>query len=366
MTTCTYDERSRLIGEIRVGTNPYDLAYTYDAGGNRVKKLDANNDLLVQYQYDYTDPATYGSDNNRLMFYETFDTSGPQNVLLETTWYFYNPAGNPTRIVTSAAGTSDYSATLFSYASNGSAVSFVLGETWTDTGACEEQNYVVTYAREFRYDAARARYLNRELDPDLISADPLEYMTISATWSDYDGDTIYGDFAVDEQTGALTEERSFEPGLATVDPWAGSGGASTKHFTTNHLGTTRGLTNSSGTAIDSATYTAFGERIDGTNHRYGYAGAWGYQAHDDFPYVHVGARYYDPATGRFLQRDPIGISGGWNVYAYVQNAPTGGIDPRGLVPPMAGEGIKGGIEAYEGMKICAAGAQASRNDWRRQ
>ena len=178
----TYDERSRLIGEIRVGTNPYDRAYTYDAGGNRVKKLDRQNDLLVEYEYDYTAPATYGSDNNRLMLYETFDTSGPQNVLLETTWYFYNAAGNPTRIVTSAAGSNDYSATLFSYASNGSVVSFVLGETWTDTGACEpEQNYVVTYAREFRYDAARARYLNRELDPDLISADPLEYMTLSAT-----------------------------------------------------------------------------------------------------------------------------------------------------------------------------------------
>ncbi|MCH8253392.1 MAG: RHS repeat-associated core domain-containing protein [Planctomycetes bacterium] len=195
----------------------------------------------------------------------------------------------------------------------------------------------MTYAREFRYDAARARYLNRELDPDLISADPPDYITDSATWSDYDGDTIYGDFAVDEQTGALTEARSFEPGLATVDPWTASGGASTKHFTTNHLGTTRGLTNSSGSAVDSATYTAFGERIDGTNHRYGYAGAWGYQAHDDFPYVHVGARYYDPATGRFLQRDPIGIRGGLNVYEYVRNGPTISIDPDGLRyrPPKA-------------------------------
>ena len=265
----------------------------------------------MEYEYDYTDPATYGSDNNRLMLYETFDTRGPQNVLLETTWYFYNAAGNPTRIVTSAAGTNDYSATLFSYARNGSTVSFVLGETWTDTGACEpEQNYVVTYAREFRYDAARARYLNRELDPDLISADPLEYMTLSATWSDDDGDTIYGDFAVDEQTGALTNERSFEPGLATVDPWTGSGGSSTKHFTTNALGTTRGLTNSSGSPIDSATYTAFGERIDGTNHRYGYAGAWGYQTEDSpvpaSPFSHVGHRYYDPATGQELSRRGIG------------------------------------------------------------
>ena len=50
----------RLIGEIRVGTNPYDLAYTYDTAGNRLTKLDGQHDLLVEYEYDYADPATYG------------------------------------------------------------------------------------------------------------------------------------------------------------------------------------------------------------------------------------------------------------------------------------------------------------------
>ncbi|MGB2987892.1 MAG: RHS repeat-associated core domain-containing protein [Phycisphaerae bacterium] len=44
----------------------------------------------------------------------------------------------------------------------------------------------------------------------------------------------------------------------------------------------------------------------------------------------LAARYYDPLIGRFLQRDPIGIRGGLNVYAYVRNAPTIRIDPDGL------------------------------------
>ena len=51
-----------------------------------------------------------------------------------------------------------------------------------------------------------------------------------------------------------------------------------------------------------------------------------------FPFLHVGHRYYDPATGRFLQRDPIGILGGSNVYDYVASVPTINVDPEGLFP----------------------------------
>lgn len=46
--------------------------------------------------------------------------------------------------------------------------------------------------------------------------------------------------------------------------------------------------------------------------------------------MHVGYRYYDPATGRFLQRDPIGIAGGVNVYLYASNGPTIRVDANGL------------------------------------
>jgi hypothetical protein len=44
----------------------------------------------------------------------------------------------------------------------------------------------------------------------------------------------------------------------------------------------------------------------------------------------MGARVYDSRTGRFLQRDPIGIAGGVNLYAYVENDPVDRIDPTGL------------------------------------
>ena len=42
-------------------------------------------------------------------------------------------------------------------------------------------------------------------------------------------------------------------------------------------------------------------------------------------------RYYDPETGRYLSPDPIGLDGGLNLYAYVENDPVNWSDPEGLL-----------------------------------
>lgn len=44
------------------------------------------------------------------------------------------------------------------------------------------------------------------------------------------------------------------------------------------------------------------------------------------------ARYYDPESGRFISRDPIGTEGGINLYEYAQSSPGYYIDPSGNIP----------------------------------
>jgi RHS repeat-associated protein len=46
--------------------------------------------------------------------------------------------------------------------------------------------------------------------------------------------------------------------------------------------------------------------------------------------VYYGYRYYDPGTGRWLNRDPMGEAGGLNLYQYVYNSPLNYVDPDGL------------------------------------
>jgi RHS repeat-associated protein len=61
-----------------------------------------------------------------------------------------------------------------------------------------------------------------------------------------------------------------------------------------------------------------------------------------------GHRYYNPTTGRWLSRDPIGIRGGPNLYGFVHNDPLMKFDPDGR----AAQTVK-----------CAGVCGAVINDW---
>ena len=105
-------------------------------------------------------------------------------VLISKTWYYYNTVGNPSRVMTRLENPGfnerKVTSTGLAYAKNGSVVTYVFGEEW-DEGA--QLNYDITYAREFRYDTGRARYLKRELD---LADFENEIMTeVSSTWTDY-------------------------------------------------------------------------------------------------------------------------------------------------------------------------------------
>jgi RHS repeat-associated protein len=71
------------------------------------------------------------------------------------------------------------------------------------------------------------------------------------------------------------------------------------------------LLSSSGSAVGHLAYDAWGQRMSGSNLApYGYKGQWGYYIDGETGLLLLTHRYLDPATGRFLTRDPIGFEGG--------------------------------------------------------
>ena len=75
-------------------------------------------------------------------------------------------------------------------------------------------------------------------------------------------------------------------------------------------------TTPTGSILNKYTYSPFGENSGLPNSTIGYTG----QRYDsETGLYYYKARHYNPATGRFLQPDPIGYAAGMNMYGYVHN-----------------------------------------------
>ena len=102
------------------------------------------------------------------------------------------------------------------------------------------------------------------------------------------------------------------------------------YYHLDHLGTPQEITSSEGEVVWSARYKAYGnlaqkdvERVENNLRFQG-------QYYDEETGLHYNRhRYYDPAHGRFINQDPIGLVGGDNNYQYAPN-PVSWIDPLGL------------------------------------
>jgi RHS repeat-associated protein len=140
------------------------------------------------------------------------------------------------------------------------------------------------------------------------------------TYSVYDGDHPFLQLASDGSVASVSDFGA--NGLFAKDGhfylWDPSGNACQRLTSTGTVEYTRYVD-----AFGAVTNT------DSITDSYGgMGGQWGYVM--EGPFYRLGHRFYDPATGRFITRDPIGYDGGINLYGYVGNNPVDNIDPSGL------------------------------------
>ena len=186
-------------------------------------------------------------------------------------------------------------------------------------GATDEQNRLISIIEgskksKFSYDGLGRRVRIRELDRGT------ETSNRTFVWS--------GTAIVEERNAAGTQasKRYYARGL--VDR---TGSEDKKYYYTfDHLGSTREVVEDDGTTVAARyEYDPFGrvEKLGGSyDVDFLYTGHF-YHQPSGLYLTHY--RAYDPDTGVWLSRDPLGYIDGPNPYAYVGNDPLGKFDPTG-------------------------------------
>lgn len=144
----------------------------------------------------------------------------------------------------------------------------------------------------------------------------------------YDGWKLLGEYGA---TGIAVQETIWlgDLPIATVQ----SGTVFNIH--PDHLGSPRVITNAANTEVwrwDSEPFgtAAANDDPDGNGVKFVYNLRFPGQYFDAETGKHYNYfRDYDPATGRYVESDPIGLDGGMNTYAYVRENPISRIDPEG-------------------------------------
>jgi RHS repeat-associated protein len=124
-------------------------------------------------------------------------------------------------------------------------------------------------------------------------------------------------------------------------------------------GSTRLLTNGSGTVVGTASYDVYGNTVAHTGTAtspFGYAGEYT----DASGLIYLRARYYDPATGQFLTIDPA-VDTTHDPYLYVAGDPLDGADPTGLFPKLLKNILKTGLGEAEGTAEFVEGVAEAAN-----
>ena len=343
--TYTYDNANRItaISYDDAGGTIASFSYTLDAVGNRLTMVDA--DGTTSYTYDDLNrlaSVSYPSGAPASVSY-TYDLMGNRLTKVEdgvTTTYTYDEAD---RLLSTTTG---WNTTTY---------------TWDDNG-----NLLTKGGETFTWDQAD-RLVGWTDGADTVSytynGDGVRVAkTINGTATAYLQDTAVGlPVVLQETTGGTSV--AYVYGNDLIHSLESGGTPSFYH--TDGLGSTRLLTDDTGSITDQYSYAAFGATRTHTGSSANEFTFTGEQVDVETGLVYLRARYYDPEVARFVSPDP------WsghtnnpqtqNPYVYVTNNPLTQIDPSGAVLEnilesfsKKGQNIVNNVsnpkEYYEGMK----------------
>ena len=367
------------------GSDGYIINYSYDTTGNLQNLTNGNNELIVEYRYDaagrperenkgngtyttykysaynqlesLTHYAPDGAVNSRFDY--TYDALGRQNgvTTFDGIWkyeydslgqlthadftstnsqianqaltYIYDVEGNRIRTIHNGEITEYDSNNLNQYKTVGDTTYLhdndgnliektEQEETWRYVYNSENQLIKVTAPNgsitEYEYDVFGGRTAT------IQDGQRTEYLV------DPFG---LGDVVAEYSNNSLVAQYIHGFGLESQINAAGS----IHYYDFDLIGSTSGVTNTSGSYVNRYNYQPFGQKLfedESVNNPFEFIGQWGV-SEEPSELLFMRARYYDSRAGRFTSVDPIGTSGGKNLYEYAENRPTEFLDPVGEI-----------------------------------
>ncbi|WP_196349532.1 RHS repeat domain-containing protein [Planctopirus limnophila] len=280
-TTWTYDPVGQLVSEAITGINEVKNSFTYDPSGNRLK-LETLSDGITTSVYNAA---------NQLLMAES---------LSGITTYSYDLAGNRRSVETPVGEITTYT---FDVLNHNIAVELPTSE-------------VVTYTWAPVNKANDERQIQRDDGIDIT-----RYL--------WDDQVIL--LETDDTNVVLAENTAQPGGYGMV--LSRTQDADTSFYQFDAIGSTRSLSDGTGTLTDEYSYEAFGKALaqtGSTENPYTWIGAQGYRVEEATGEYNLRARDYDPHAANFTSEDPLGLEAGdSNFYRYVGNDPVNQTDPSG-------------------------------------
>ncbi|MBZ0167351.1 MAG: RHS repeat-associated core domain-containing protein [Candidatus Omnitrophica bacterium] len=262
------------------------------------------------FEYDYND---------------IYELEGVSNA--DSHSYAYDNVGNRTTVDSVSYTTNELNeytqvgSTSFTYDGNDN-----LNYDGTNSYTYDEANRLISasnssHSATYKYDA-----FNRRISKTVDSV---------TTYYVYDANEV-----IEENNSSNVLQADYVMGSRIDEPLTMTRSSTTYYYLTDGLGSVRQLTNSSGTIVESYDYDPYGQVTiynssltditssgSGIDNPYMFTGR---RLDEETSVYHYRARQYDPAIGRFLQRDPLGYYDSMNLYEYGMSNPINWIDPFGL------------------------------------
>lgn len=312
-----------------LGTTLLELGYTFDPAGNitQQRRGGPNQHQVLTYGYDDQDHLTTVQGGSRSETF-TYDKLGNRQTDAAFSDYRYN-ANNQ---LTQGQGKQ------FHYDPAGN----LIGET---DSADASRNRTLAYnalnrlsevhdhqnqlIAQYRYDAFGRRY-QKTVYLNAATGQPLS--TPQTTYYVYGSEGLIGEY--DDQGRQLVAYGYVPQSYYGTEPLFQRRNASYAYYQLDHLGTPQQLVTKEGTIVWSSDARAFGETQ--TDHIAPWVNNLRFpgQYYDAETGLHQNwMRDYNPQLGRYVEQDPIGVSGGLQLYDYARQNPQRFTDPTGEIIP---------------------------------